>query len=225
MEQEKKESSEIKTHEEIVELLQSLKSLEEKIKNPELIDDRQIASETVEQEIALPPQTPEPVKEEYPEERETQIPSQNKDRLKKSWLRKKQKIEKESEKKIHFFSDVKREENDEQKVTSPTELQPDIQEIKIPRSTFILQLDNDGNLVGFPLRKSKPQQQKKGWPFSRRKTGEGATEHSEEEPAKGISGKLKRMASKLGRKKSSEGESSGGIGSKIKGIFRRKSKE
>ena len=223
MEQEKKGSSEIKTHEEIVELLQSLKSLEEKIKNPEFVDERQIEPETSLPEFTLAPPIPEePAKEDDTVEREEEIPSKKKDRPKKPWLRKKQNIEKESGRSIHFFSGVK---NDEQNLELPTELQPNIHDITIPRSTFTLQLDSDGNLVGFPLKKSKPEQEKKGWFFSRRKTPEGAAEHPEEEQATGISGKLRRIVSRLGRKKSSEGESSGGIGGKIKGIFRRKSNE
>jgi len=76
------------------------------------------------------------------------------------------------------------------------------------------------------LLKNQSWKQKKKVGFSSEGKNEAETvEPSEEEPAKGIKGKLNRVVSKLQRKKSSEGESSGEVGSKIKGIFRRKLKE
>jgi len=60
-------------------------------------------------------------------------------------------------------------------------------------------------------------------PFRRKGKTEGE-EQPEEEPAKGIKGKLKRIVSKFKRKKSSEGQSGSGIGGKLKGILRENQK-
>jgi hypothetical protein len=97
----------------------------------------------------------------------------------------------------------------------PGEIELQLPEVKPIRTTFTLDIDSNGNLVGFPMKKQKPHNGK---------NIENNPENQVEEPAKGIKGKLLQLASWFRRKKTAEGETEG-IVSKIKGIFRRKSKE
>jgi hypothetical protein len=219
----KKESSGIKTHEEIIALFKELESMEEKVKNPELLVDELFEPEITLQEIEPPFQIP--TEEQQPIEPDNEIPSEKKQKRKLSLFlqhKPKNQIEKKKIKHLSFWRKAKIGDLDPDAITKEHQ---QLDGVKQPRSTFILQYDENGNLTGFPLKKPKPEKQKKGWfPFRRKHTEEEA-EQPEEEPAKGIKGKLKRVVSKIRRKKSNEGESGGGIGGKLKGIFKRKSKE
>jgi hypothetical protein len=222
----KKESSEIKTHEEIMVLFKALESMEEKIKNPELFVEELFESEKILQEVESPTQMPTEVVEE-PQRIEPlgEISQSKKERRKRSPLFILERREQPAERKINRYSFWKKKTINELKPDAATEEEHQLKKIKPTRSTFILQFDGNGNLVGLPVKKSKLKTEKKGWFFFRRKGQAETAEQSEEEPAKGMKGKINRVVSKLRRKKSSEGESSGGVGGKIKGIFRRKSKE
>jgi hypothetical protein len=222
----KEASSEVKTHEEILRLFQDLESMEKKVKNPTEFEGHTIEPEAFVKEMELPTQNPTDSGEE-PESIEPtgEIPLKKKEKKKISPLKKKEKQEKQSGKKISWFSFQKKETNTQSELIASTELEQQRQKVKIPQSTFTLQLDSDGHLVGLPIKKPKMESEKKGWFSLKRKTQPGSVEHQEEEPVKGIKGKLIQMVSRLRRKKSSEGESSSGIGDKIKGLFKRKSNE
>ena len=226
MEHQKKESSEIKTHEEIMVLFKSLESMEEKVKNPELYVEELFESEEILQEVERPTQIPAEVVEE-PQRIEPvgEISQSKKERRKRSLLFIHERKEQPAERKINRLSFWRKEKINELEPDAATEVPQQLKDTKPPRSTFILQFDGNGNLVGLPVKKPKLETEKKGWFFFRRKGQAETAEQSEEEPAKGIKGKLNRVVSKLRRKKSLEGESGGGVGGKIKGIFRRKSKE
>lgn len=224
MENQKRESSGIRTHEEIIALFKELETMEEKIKNPELLVEELFEPETTIPEVELPPQIPTDVQTEpQPTEPvgETPAPKKQK-RLPLFRHKKEQKIEKKI-KRSHLWRKAP---TDEKDLTASTEIAQQLQEPKPLRSTFTLQFDPDGNLAGLPVKKPKPEREKKGlFPFRRKGQSETA-EQPEEEPVSGFKGKLKKITSKLRRKKSSEGgESSGGIGGKLKGILRRKGKE
>ena len=214
MDNQNEDSSKVKTHEEILKLFHEVQSVEAKVKNPEESKKESCRAETILQEIKPPVQISNNAAEErQPMEPTGEIPLTKKEETKKSFLKKIDKPELPSEKKTHWFDFLKTEKNDIQELDLPMEVEPQPEDITILRSTFILQLDNDGNLTGFPLK--KPRQEKK--------TRQGTEEA--EEPAKGIKGKLKHITSRFRRKNSVESESSGGIGDKIKGLFRRKNKE
>jgi hypothetical protein len=222
----KKESPEIKTHAEIMVLFKSLESMEEKVKNPELYVEELFESEEILQEVERPTQIPAEVVEE-PQRIEPvgEISQNKKERRKRSPLFKHERKEQPAERKINRLSFWRKEKINELEPDAATEVPQQLKDIKPPRSTFILQFDGNGNLVGLPVKKPKLETEKKGWFFFRRKGQTETAEQPEEELAKGMKGKLNRVVSKLRRKKSSEGESGGGFGGKIKGIFRRKSKE
>ncbi len=223
MENQKRESSGIKTHEEIIALFKELETMEDKIKNPELLVEDLFEPETTIQEVELPPQIPTDVQTEpQPTEPVGETPDQREKKRSPLFRHKK---EQKIEKKIKQSHRWRKAPIDEKDLTVSSEIAQQLQEPKPLRSTFTLQFDPDGNLVGLPVKKPKPEGEKKGlFPFRRKGQSETA-EQSEEEPVRGFKGKLKKITSKLRRKKSSEGESGGGIGGKLKGILRRKGKE
>lgn len=215
MDNQKEDSSKVKTHEEILKLINDVKLVEAKVKNPEQFKKDTIEFKAFLSKIEPPLQKPEEAIEEEQLITPTgEIPLKKKEEQKQSFLKRIEKPEIRSGKKTNWFSFLKKEKNDLPELEPSTEMEQQVQEIKIPRRTFILQLDNDGNLIGFPMKKSHPS-----------KTTQQGIEEPEEAPVKGIKGKLRYMASMLRRKKSEESESSGGIGDKIKGIFKRKSEE
>jgi hypothetical protein len=226
VEHQKKESSEIKTHEEIMGLFKTLESMEEKVKNPDLTSDRIFESKEDLQELEHLVQIPvEVVQESEPLEPVGEIPPKDKERRKRSPFFKKKQTEQPTERKINRHSFWKKETINEIDPDAATEVPQQLKDIKPIRSTFSLQLDVNGNLVGLPVKKPKLKTEKKGWFFFRRKDQAETAGQPGEESAKGLKGKLTRVVSKLRRKNSSEGEPTGGFGDKIKGIFRRKSKE
>lgn len=223
MEQQKREPSAIKTHEEIMALFKALESMETRVKNPDMFIEELFEPEASLQEVEHPPQ-PSTIPAPEPQVQETRGELRRKQREK----RNKQLIfaqkptgplEAQIEKRFSLWKKVKTGEVDADSTLVDNEPP---QQMTHVRSTFTLTLDNEGNLVGFPLKKPIPPKEKRGFLFFRKKSG---SEHTEETPAKGIKGTLLRVASRFKRKKSAEGESSGGIGGKIKGIMKRKPKE
>jgi hypothetical protein len=181
------DSSEVKTHDEIMRLFKDLELAEARVKNPEELKKDIIASETPLQEIEPSLRLPEEaVEQEHYIEPASEIPQDKK------------------EKQRHPF--WKRKNDYEPDYESPDATTEDREQFeRIPRSTFVLQLDSNGTLVGLPVKKPKPEGEKK----------------QEEEPETGIRGRLHKIGSLFRQKDSSEAEPSEGIGAKIKGIFRR----
>jgi hypothetical protein len=216
VENQKRESSGIKTHEEIIALFKELETVEEKIKNPDLIVEEIFEPEESIQEVELPSEIPSEDKTP-PSEPVGETPSSKKQKRTFSIQHEKKKI-----KRSHLWRKAPTEEKD-LSVSPEFEQQPRI--LKPLRSTFVIQFDSEGNLIGLPVKKPKPKKEKKGlFPFGRKGTSKAA-EQPEEEPAAGFKGKIKKLTSRFRRKKSSEAESSGGIGGKLKGLLRRKGKE
>lgn len=214
MDNQNEDSSKVKTHEEILKLFHEVQSVEEKVKNPEESKKESYSVEPIVQEIKPTVQISDSATEERQSiEPKGEIPLKKKEETKKSFLKKIDRPEIPSEKKTHWFDFLITEKNDIQEPEPSLEIEQQPEEITILRSTFILQLDTDGNLTGFPMK--KPQREKK--------IQQGTEEV--EEPVKGIKGKLKHITSRFRRKNSNESESSSGISDKIKGIFRRKNKE
>jgi len=222
VEHQKNESTGTKTHEEIAELLKTIKVMEEKIKNPDLNVEELFEPEVpFQEEKPLVQQPLEQISEKEKPESQEEVPIQKKEKRKKKIKQKparKKSPEEQSQKRSLFWRKEKIGELDTD--TSLENLPP--QKSTAPmHTTFTLQLDAEGNLIGFPLKKTIPEG-KKGWSFFKKK---GGSSSSEEEPVPGIKGKVLRVISRLKPKGSSEGESGNGIGGKIKGLLRRRSKD
>ena len=160
MDNQNEDSSKVKTHEEILKLFHEVKSVETKVKNPEEFKKESYPVVTILKVIK--PQTPlsdSAAEKQQPIEPAGEISLKKKEELKKSFLKKIDKPEIPSEKKTHWFGFLKTEKQDIQELEPPLEVEPQPEDITILRSTFTLQLDNDGNLTGFPMK--KPQQEKK----------------------------------------------------------------
>jgi hypothetical protein len=213
VENQDEDSSKVKTHEEILKLFHEVESVETKIKSPDELLKEIYQTKTILQTRQPPVQIPINTSvEPHLLEPNAEIPLPEKRKI--SFFKKLDKPENPLEEKTPWFSFLKKEKNDNQELVPSPEMETQPEDIALLQSTFVLQLDAEGNLTGFPLK--KPPRVKK----SKKETGE-----TEEEPVKGIKGKLKKITSRFRRKEKEESESSGGIGEKIKGIFKRKNKE
>jgi hypothetical protein len=222
----KRESPGVKTHEEIIAIFDALETLEEQIKNPETSADEFLKTKAILQELEPPIQQPEKVIEEpQPIQPAGEIHFKRTGKPTKILFNTSSIEEEPAKRDIKRFAFLKGKKNLEPEPAIITETAPEPKEEKPFRSTFTLELDSNGNLIGLPLKKPKPETEKKGWSYFKRKKQGEIPEQSEEEQPKGIKGIAKKIGSKLRRSKTSEGESSEGIGSKIKGIFRRKTNE
>jgi hypothetical protein len=223
VEHQKRESAGIKTHDEIMELFEELKSLEEKIKNNDLLGKEGERNETIYREVETVQQLPiETVDDHHVIRPRGELLVEKKEKRKRllsSLFERKEHQGEQKQKRPSFWGKEKISTLNPQ---TALDSQKDLRDITSIRSTFTLELDADGNLIGFPLKKQLPPTEKKGWFFLKRKDG---AEPSGAEPAKGVKEKLLRLISRRTAKESSGGESQGGIGHILKRIFTRKSKE
>ncbi len=200
--------------------------MEAKVKNPTVFLKDQIEQDSIAQKIELSMHKPEEsLEQQKPLEPSTEIPLNQDDSERRPFWRKKQKPGLESDEKKPTFSVLSDEQQTPQELDIVTEVEQPAPQVEIPRSTFVLQVDAEGNLVGLPLKKPKPDKGKKARFSSGKKTLDETTGDTGDESTSGIKGTLKQIGSLFHRKESSDIESSGGIGDKIKGIFKRKSKE
>jgi len=208
------DSSKVKTHEEILKLFHEVQSVEAKIKNPEEFKKESCSDSAILQEKKSPleksPDTPQTTQHLEPA---GEIPENKREKLQKPGAKKIDTPKIPEENKTHWFDFLKLEQHDIQALEPTEKIKSEPEEAQIPQSTFVLELDTTGNLTGFPLK--KPPREKKTSPES----GEI------EEPVTGIRGKLKHLIAQFRRKNPEDSESSGGIGEKLKGVFRRKNKE
>jgi hypothetical protein len=199
----------VKTHEEIMELFRELRQLEQNVKNPDLV------VKEINQPRTAPPKiepmrrpSNEILKEHRPFEPHRELQGTEYEKRKTAApIVSVHKTEIKQEKK-EPRSVLTKGKTREVKPEIPTKGKQTLKKKMPSQVTFTLQLDAEGNLIGFPVKKQIPQ--------------EKSPNQSGEEPAKGIKGRLLRM---IPRRKSAESpseESQGGIGSKIKGTFRRK---
>jgi hypothetical protein len=196
----KKEKSRIKTHDEIIELLKEIESIEDKLKSTETIADTPVLPTFV--EIENPEIPGELSKETQSQEIQTESELTEKIRI--------QKKEKQK-RKIHFTSKLRR------KIKPNGRLKPS-------SSTFTLRIDDQSNLVGFNIKKPKPKAESKHrqiLPFKKGTPNKSGDEKTTEEL--GIKGKIKGIFSQIKPKSySEEGGSliSNALG-KIRDIFSR----
>jgi hypothetical protein len=210
------DSSRVKTHEEILKLFEDVQSAKARVQNPGMFP--KVCYEQVTTLKQIDPSMKQSVKPQVitppiPPKGEILQPEQ----VQKPFFKQTQKPEIPSEKKKKWFDFLKIEVTEDEGVPPSPLVESEPEDPLVRPSTFVLQLDSEGNLVGFPLKKTherkKPQY----------------SEESEGEPVKGLKGIIQALGSKF-RRKSSEGSEStessgGGIAEKIKGIFRRKNTE
>jgi hypothetical protein len=122
-------------------------------------------------------------------------------------------------KKTHRFPFINQERNVQRETIAQIEVEKQISNPPVTRSTFVLQLDENGTLIGLPIKKPKPDHKKSR--FSLRKTPQEVSDESTEQPPEGIRGRLQQIGSLFHRKSSAESESGSGVGDKLKGLFRR----
>lgn len=195
-----KKSSEVKTHDEILGLLKEVESIEDKLKSTET------TLETVDEPVFIEVEQAEMTGEIEKEIQFIEVPTESKTKEKVQT----QETEKQK-RKIHFMFKSRR------KKKPKGELEPG-------NSTFTLRIDDQSNLVGFNIKKPKPQVKSKHrrfLPFKR-----GFSKGSEDEKTteeSGIKGKIKGIFSRLKSKASGEegGSKISNILGKIKGIFSR----
>ena len=223
----KKASSALKTHDEILDLFQEIESIEKNIIEPEIIEEEIQNDEQIE---ILEEMTKEAKKMDASGKKEKKL---NFDFLK----RHKKKKLKEPKIKKHFLKLLKSKFG-EIKDAESTELQGELEKAKDItkpiRSTFTLKKNGQGNLVGLNVKKPRPKQEKKPLRDRLFKRGSAKREVAPvETDVKGIKGipvKIKGIFSKIkskipgGGKGESTGSKASGISGKIKGIFSRKSK-
>ena len=226
----KKASSALKTHDEILDLFQEIESIEKNIIEPEIIEETAIQPEEEiqndEQIVIFKEIVDEPEKMDI-------LKKLNFDFLKRH---KKKKLDEPKIKK-HFLTILKSKFGEIKDIES-TELQGELEKTKdiiTPiKSTFTLKKNGQGNLVGLNIKESRPKQEKKPLRDKLFKRGSGKKEATPvETDVKGIKGipvKIKGIFSKIkskmpgGDKGESKESKTSGISGKIKGIFSRKSK-
>lgn len=192
-------------------LFKDLEQVEAKVKNPTVFLNEQNKSDAMTQKLELTVYTPEEgIEKQKPIEPTMEISF---NREEQPFWRRKPKPQSGSQEKKPRFSFFHKEEQTHPEPEVFTEVEQPALQVEIPRSTFVLQVDPDGNLIGLPHKKHKSKKEEETSPAP------------EGDSVRGLTGKLKKIKTLFHRKEDSDAQSSSGIGEKIKGIFRRKSKE
>lgn len=213
--EQRRDASDVKTHKEILSLLKELDTIEKRVKNLPVSEDSSADAEVVLQDVEItepPVKTIQKPRPELPMDIIHRHAHKKQDRLSLLDLYKKQRAT-ERKSKRSFFS------HKAEKTPLVPSAKPEVHRpIKRRRgkerpiqSTFKLYITEEGTLGGLDLKKPKPPKATKEQP------------QEAEEP--GFKGKLKRLAKKIIPRASKKGEASQGIGSRIKGIVKRKPKE
>jgi len=219
------DASKVKTHEEILRLFQEVQSVEAKVRNPDQGKPTILVSKASSQDREPPQQNLEETSEEIPLGEPTgELPQEMEEEHEQSFLNRPEMHEGHPERKTRWFGFLHKEHPVDLAIETNRDDEPVEEEMPPSRSTFTLQLDPSGNLVGFPLKKPSSPQERKGWSSSKH-TPHSEEEDSEEETEEGFRGKLKHLFSVFQRRSSEDSDSPEGIGEKIKGIFRRKNEE
>ncbi|MBN2599400.1 MAG: hypothetical protein JXA75_02580 [Candidatus Thermoplasmatota archaeon] len=225
MDDQNHDASKVKTHEEILRLFQELQSVEAKVRNPDQWKPTVLVTKASSQDLEPPRQNLEEThKETSLGEPTGELPQEMEEEHKRSFLNRPETHEGHPERKTRLFGFLHKEHPVDLAIESNRDDEPVEEEMPPSRSTFTLQLDPSGNLVGFPLKKPSIPQERKGW-FSSKRTTHSEGEDSEEETEEGFRGKLKHLFSFFRRQSSEDSDSPEGISEKIKGIFRRKNEE
>ncbi len=213
------EEQKIKSHLDILRMLDELDVIEHRLLQFEEIQEPiQTTVETLEVEplVTITPEITIPT----PEQPEEKKPHRN-IIFKIRFRRKKQEKPTEivPEPKHRFIQRLRRKKDNLGETPGDLAAQGEIPAPKPMNGTFTLRLDDEGNLIGFPIKKPVQKPEKKHrrlLPFGKKKSeGENETEQPQE-PAKGFKGKIKRITSRFKRSKKQKGEKgTGGKFSKI----------
>ena len=160
----KKETSTLKSHEEILELLEEIKSIEDKLKDPEKLQVNSIENETVERDMNKAETTTEKTNElqssivqaDFKDELQIEKDKKKKNKIYSLIrLRKKKKSKKSKIKNFFRRREIKPDENNVLETVESTNLvKGETRErIKPTDSTFTLHINNQGDLVGFNIKK------------------------------------------------------------------------
>jgi hypothetical protein len=221
----KNDASKVKTHEEILRLFQEIQSVEAKVRNPDLWKPTIHATDAPSQDPEPPAQNLKETSEKGPlGEPVGELPQDIVEEPEQSFLNRPEPLEGHPETKTRWFGLLHKQHPENRAIESNLDEESSEEEFRPSQSTFTLQLDPSGNLVGFPLKKPSIPQKRKGW-FSSKRTPRSEGEDSEGETEEGFRGTLKHLFSFFRRHSSEDSDSSEGIGEKIKGIFRRKDEE
>jgi len=219
-----KEERKIKTHEEIAELLKELELLEERFTYPELVRETRDGYEVVEE---VPEETEElPSGNEVKEETEKEPELEKRRSIFSVKLRRRKKLQKpevqEKHQRIILWRTKKQKFKETEKrdeTLGEATLTKKIGEVTTPTGTFTLRIDDEGNLIGFNIKKPRPKTEKKQRRMSPFKQKKGTSEEAE---VSGRLGKLKGLFSRVRKSKETGGESEKtGIKTKLSGLLSR----
>lgn len=223
----RRDASEIKTHEEILSIFQELDRLEKLVKNNLLPENEHADTDVMLQEMERAEPHIETIKEPRLKKPINIIQPHKQKQQSLLSLYERHKKEQTFGKRVKRIYFSKKEQPSDLVPSAETELKHDKEtrdEVKIVKSTFTLHITDEGSLVGLDIKKPSPPKAVNGF-FERRRHRMETSEQANEVPASGLKGKMKRVFSKIIPQRSKEVEISGGIGGKIKGIFKRRSKE
>jgi hypothetical protein len=223
----RRDAAEVKTHEEILSLFRELDRIEERVKNLQLSDDAYFDTDKVLQEVEITEPSVEIIQEprsEQPIDTNLRDTQKKKNHFSLLVRHKKERASRKRMKRVYFS---KKEQPATREPSAETELQHHVKKVreraKPLKSTFNLHITEDGTLAGLDVKRPKPPKAQNG--FFRRRHKSETDAQPQEVQAPGFKGKMKRLVSKIIPHRSKKGETSTGLGSRIKGIFKRGTKE
>jgi hypothetical protein len=221
----RRDAPDVKTHEEILSLLRELDILEKRVKNLQLPDDSHSDADVSLQEVERTEQYAETIVEphsEVPIDTIKQEAQQEKIRLPLLKHHKtKRAVTKEARRSL--FPHKKQPVSYLPKTTTRRHLRTRNAPEKPVQSTFKLYVTEEGALAGLDMQRPKPPKPQIRL-FGRHYKTETSEQRQEvQEP--GFKGRMKRLVTKIVPHRSKNAEASTGIGSRLKGIVKRKPKE
>ena len=217
----RRNAPQVKTHEEILSLLRELDILEDRVKNLQLTQDDLYDGDLILQEVEriesiIAPQS------DVPTETVRQETPQKKQLLS---LLEHHRIQQAGTKKMRRrpFSDNKHFTLQVPETGTPRHLWKRKTTTKPTPSTFKLYITEEGSLAGLDMQRPKPPKPQLNLLRRHHKTETG--EQLSEAQGSGFPGKIKHVVSRIIPRRSKTKESSAGIGSRLKGIVKRRPKE
>ena len=220
----RRDAPEVKTHEEILSLLRELDILEERVKNLQLTDDNYSDADVELQEVDRTDQYAETITEphsEVPIDTITQETQQEQTRLPLFEHHKtKRAVAKETRRSLLLHK--KQPVSHPPKTKARRHLRTRSFIEKPVQSTFKLYITEEGALAGLDSQRPKPPKPQIRLFGRDHKTETGEQRQEAQEP--GFKGTMKRLVTKIVPHRSKNAEASTGIGSRLKGIVKRKPK-
>jgi hypothetical protein len=221
----RRDASDVKTHEEILSLLRELDIMEERVKNLWLPDDSYYDADMTLQEVERTEHYAETITEPHSEVPIDTIQKETKQKKTRLPLLQHHKAQRVVEKKIrpNLSSNKKKPFSHPPSIKTRRHLKTRRATDKSVPSTFKLYITGEGALGGLDMQRPKPPKAQNRLFGRRHKTETGEQPQEAQEP--GFKGKMKRVVSKIVPRRSKNAEANTGIGSRLKGIVKRKPKE